>query len=173
MKLRASGDARTFEVEILSREGAEIRARIDGEEIAAQLDSAATGAIIRFGDRSERFFAARQRDGILIALGPNQFEFTPAESTARRRSSASIAQSIIAPMPGKVLKVLVEEQQQVEAGTPLLVLEAMKMETTLSAEAPAIVTKIHAAPEAMVDHGAVLIELGPLPAPPAASPSGD
>jgi biotin carboxyl carrier protein len=163
MKLRVSGSPTIFEVEILSRDGSEVRARIDGEEIVADVDAAATGAIIRLTGRSSRFFAARQRDGIIVALGPAQFEFVPMEATARRRSSTSVAQTIVAPMPGKVLKVLVEEQQQVEAGTPLLVLEAMKMETTLSAEAPAIVAKIHATPDAMVDHGAVLIELGPVP----------
>ena len=37
-------------------------------------------------------------------------------------------------MPGKVLKVLVAEGQTVEHGEPLIVLEAMKMETTLYAE---------------------------------------
>ncbi len=109
------------------------------------------------------FVAARQRDTILVALGPAQFEFAPSESTTRRRTSGSMAQTIAAPMPGKVLKILVEERQQVEAGAPLLVLEAMKMETTLYAEAPAIVAKIHAVTETMVDHGETLIELSPLP----------
>ncbi len=74
-------------------------------------------------------------------------------------------------MPGKVLKILVEERQQVEAGSPLLVLEAMKMETTLYAEAPAVVAKIQVLAGAMVDHGATLIELSPLP--PATPPMPD
>ncbi len=65
---------------MISRDDAQIRARIDGEEIEAQLDPAATGAIIRIGDHSTRYFAARQRDTILIALGPAQFEFAPSES---------------------------------------------------------------------------------------------
>jgi acetyl/propionyl-CoA carboxylase alpha subunit len=163
MKLRLAGDPKTHEIEIISRDDAHICARIDGEEIEARIDAAATGAILRIGDRSIRLFAARQRDTILVALGPAQFEFAPVESTARRRSSGSMAQTIAAPMPGKVLKILVEERQQVEAGAPLLVLEAMKMETTLYAEAPAFVAKIRAAVGAMVDHGTTLIELSPLP----------
>ena len=64
-------------------------------------------------------------------------------------------------MPGKVLKVLVAEGQAVEAGQPLIIIEAMKMETTLSAESPAVVKKIRARAGEMVDHGAVLIELSP------------
>jgi biotin carboxyl carrier protein len=66
-------------------------------------------------------------------------------------------------MPGKVLKVLVAEGDAVAEGQPLVVLEAMKMETTLYAESPAIVKKIRAVVGAMVDHGAVLMELSPAP----------
>jgi biotin carboxyl carrier protein len=67
-------------------------------------------------------------------------------------------------MPGKVLKFMVEEGDVVESGQALVVLEAMKMETTLYAESRAMVKKIRAAAGAMVDHGAILIELSPPPA---------
>jgi 3-methylcrotonyl-CoA carboxylase alpha subunit len=60
-----------------------------------------------------------------------------------------------------VLKLLVREGQTVESGQPLIVLEAMKMETTLYAESGATVRKVHATVGAMVDHGVVLIELSP------------
>jgi 3-methylcrotonyl-CoA carboxylase alpha subunit len=64
-------------------------------------------------------------------------------------------------MPGKVLKVLVAEGQTVEQGDPLIVLEAMKMETTLYAESAAVVAKICVVAGQMVDHGARLVELSP------------
>jgi 3-methylcrotonyl-CoA carboxylase alpha subunit len=78
-------------------------------------------------------------------------------------------------MPGKVLKVLVAEGQPVEHGDPLIVLEAMKMETTLYAESPAIVAKVCVEAGQMVDHGARLIELSPAatPARPPESPPLD
>jgi biotin carboxyl carrier protein len=66
-----------------------------------------------------------------------------------------------APMPGKVLKILVSEGQAVAAGEPLIVLEAMKMETTLFAEGAAVIRKIRVETGQMVDHGAVLLELSP------------
>src|SRR5262249_61452925 len=74
---------------------------------------------------------------------------------------------VTAPMPGKVLRVLVEEGEPVVAGQPLVVLEAMKMETALAAESDAVVKRVLVAPGQMVDHGARLIELSP----PAANPS--
>ena len=67
-------------------------------------------------------------------------------------------------MPGKVLKVLVRDGDLVEAGQPLVVIEAMKMETTLAAESAAIVKQVRVEEGQTVDHGAVLIELSPPPA---------
>jgi biotin carboxyl carrier protein len=65
-------------------------------------------------------------------------------------------------MPGKVLKVMVGEGEEVQTGQPLVTMEAMKMETTLAAEGPARVKAIAVAPGQMVDAGAVLMELSPL-----------
>lgn len=69
------------------------------------------------------------------------------------------APEITAPMPGKVLSVLVEEGQEVATGDGLVILEAMKMENRIVAEAPALVRRVHVADGQMVDGGALLIEL--------------
>ena len=50
--------------------------------------------------------------------------------------------SLLAPMPGSVVKVLVEQGQQVAAGDPVLVLEAMKMQHTVSAPTDGVVTQL-------------------------------
>jgi biotin carboxyl carrier protein len=165
MKLKQSGAPHEFEVEILARDGSTLRARIDGEEIAARLEPCLGGSILRLGDQVERVTVTRLRNAILVAIGPAEFEFTPVESSARRRVHGLAAHEVVAPMPGKVLKILVEEGQQVDHGTPLIVLEAMKMETTLAAESAALIAKVRAVVGAMVDHGAVLIELSPPPLP--------
>jgi biotin carboxyl carrier protein len=52
---------------------------------------------------------------------------------------------LVAPMPGKVVKVLVDAGQEVAAGAPLVVLEAMKMEHTVRAASTGIVREIHVA----------------------------
>jgi acetyl/propionyl-CoA carboxylase alpha subunit len=58
---------------------------------------------------------------------------------------------LVAPMPGKVVKVLVAEGQQVTAGSPLLVLEAMKMEHTVRAHDAGVVRALHVAVGDQVD----------------------
>lgn len=64
-----------------------------------------------------------------------------------------------APMPGLVLKILVEPGQEVEKGDPLLILEAMKMENVLKATAKARVKAIKATERTAVEKGAILIDL--------------
>lgn len=62
-------------------------------------------------------------------------------------------------MPGRVVEVRVEVGAQVEAGQPLVVLEAMKMETTLAAEVAGTVLALHVEAGSMVDGGALLVEI--------------
>lgn len=69
------------------------------------------------------------------------------------------AEPVKAPMPGLVLKVLVEPGQQINKGDGLVILEAMKMENILKATAPATVKAIKVTERTAVDKGAVLIEL--------------
>jgi biotin carboxyl carrier protein len=64
-----------------------------------------------------------------------------------------------APMPGLVLKVLVEVGQQINKGDALVLLEAMKMENILKATGTATVKAIKAIERTAVEKGAVLIEL--------------
>ncbi len=162
MKFRLAGDSRDYDVEVLEADNTTIRARIDGEECEAR-----SGRFFDVGGRPARYDTFRmelERDVIFVAVGPASFEFEVIpEQASRRRARGLTAHEVVAPMPGKVLKVLVTAGEVVESGAPLLVLEAMKMETTLYAESSATIAKVHAAPDDMVDHGAVLIELSPPP----------
>ena len=65
--------------------------------------------------------------------------------------------TLAAPMPGKIVAVMVKPGQKVDKGTPLVVLEAMKMEHTIAAPADGVVKEIHYAPGEQVLEGAELI----------------
>ena len=66
---------------------------------------------------------------------------------------------IAAPMPGMVATVAVQVGQKVRKGSPLLSIEAMKMETVLNAERDATITKIHVAPGERIEAKDLLLEL--------------
>ena len=72
---------------------------------------------------------------------------------------AAPAGSLLAPMPGLVLRVLAEVGAVVTAGQPLLVLEAMKMEQTVSAPAHGVVAELRAKAGEQVSTGQVLAVL--------------
>ncbi len=67
--------------------------------------------------------------------------------------------TLTAPMPGVVIRVLASEGDRVEPRQPLVVLEAMKMETPLVSPYEAVVRRVHVAEGERVDGGALLIEL--------------
>ncbi len=79
----------------------------------------------------------------------------------RRGSSDDLARMVTPPMPATVIRVLVSEGEQVERSQALMVLSAMKMETTLVAPYHGRVIKINAAPGAQVMPGEILVEIEP------------
>jgi biotin carboxyl carrier protein len=66
--------------------------------------------------------------------------------------------SLRAPMPGLVVRLLVEPGQAVDAGTGVVVLEAMKMENELKASAAGTVSAVRTQPGEAVEKGQVLVE---------------
>ncbi|HEU5334803.1 MAG TPA: biotin/lipoyl-containing protein [Terriglobales bacterium] len=80
-------------------------------------------------------------------------------SLRSRRQAAGGADGIaklVAPMPGKVVRLLVEEKAEVQAGQGVLVVEAMKMQNELKSPKKGTVRKILVAPGAAVNAGDVL-----------------
>jgi biotin carboxyl carrier protein len=65
---------------------------------------------------------------------------------------------IQAPMPGKVLSVLIEEGEKIEAGQDLLILEAMKMENVIKSAQDGVVDKVHVSDNDTVNKNQTLVE---------------
>ncbi|MCI0666415.1 MAG: acetyl-CoA carboxylase biotin carboxyl carrier protein subunit, partial [Acidobacteria bacterium] len=73
--------------------------------------------------------------------------------------SASEEGSANSPMPGQVLKVLVEAGQKISAGDPLIILEAMKMEHTMRAAVDGVVEAVLVNQGEVVGPGQVLVQI--------------
>lgn len=81
-----------------------------------------------------------------------------ADEPAVRRSTER-HQSLSAPMPATVLKIVAPEGTQVRTGDTLLILEAMKMELPVRAPADAVVRAVRCREGELVQPGTTLIEL--------------
>ena len=81
------------------------------------------------------------------------------DSAAHDRAAGPGSGNVTAPMPGTVIGVKVAPGDRVEARRPLLVLEAMKMETPLTAPYDATVKAVHVEEGDRVAGGALLVEL--------------
>lgn len=104
---------------------------------------------------------------IEITTGHRRFDVEVLDERAQLLSSlgvgaagAGIATDLKAPMPGLVLDVRVEPGDRIAEGDPLLVLEAMKMENELRAEADAVVEHVSVVAGEAVTKGQVLIRFG-------------
>ena len=82
------------------------------------------------------------------------------DDTAASQAGAGGAGRLTAPMPGRIVKLAVQEQQEVKPNQPLIVLEAMKMEHVVEAPHAGVVTQICVQVGDQVRAGALLLELG-------------
>jgi 3-methylcrotonyl-CoA carboxylase alpha subunit len=78
----------------------------------------------------------------------------------RQRARGEGGGSLAATMPGLVTTVLVSAGDTVEAGQPLVIMEAMKMELRIAAPADGTVSAVHVAPGEQVERGQALVEMG-------------
>jgi 3-methylcrotonyl-CoA carboxylase alpha subunit len=112
------------------------------------------------GERSEgRVVASKERghDRRVVFIGGRRFDLELADPAAQFDHEEDHGGGLTAPMSGKILSVLVAAGAQVEKGAPLLVMEAMKMEHTISAPAKGRVAEIRFAAGEQVAEGAELV----------------
>ncbi len=100
-------------------------------------------------------------DDIVVFDGGDAFAFPLASVHAADAGGSGGSGSIVSPMPGRIVSVKVKEGDAVTKGQPLLILEAMKMEHTLTAPFDGKVASIAAAEGGQAVEGAVLARIEP------------
>jgi biotin carboxyl carrier protein len=83
-----------------------------------------------------------------------------AAASVRGRGPNAANGVVTSPMPGKVVKLLVKEGDEVAEGAPIVVVEAMKMENELISPRAGVVQKVFVAPGDAVEGGARLVTIG-------------
>jgi biotin carboxyl carrier protein len=141
---------------------------LDGKQCQADFVEVAPGVYSVLIDG--RSYEARVADGgavnsnrRVVTIGSRHFNIE-VHDPRRRRTAGSMAdhkgpQEILAPMPGKIVKVLAERGQEVAQGAGLLVIEAMKMQNELRAPRAGRIAEIYVEEGAGVESGARLLRL--------------
>ena len=145
---------------VLTRSGDALVARVGDVEYRGRVERHGETWRLTFGERAVAATVVRDRDDAWIAIGGEIYRCALATEERNAAGTGTLGSPrVTAPMPGKVLDVLVREGQKVACGDALVVLEAMKMETVASADAAGTVTRVHVAVGTMVEPGQILVEL--------------
>jgi 3-methylcrotonyl-CoA carboxylase alpha subunit len=135
----------------------------------------ATNIVVRNGaltctldGQQVRVHIARSDDAILLAFEGRSYRFHPEaplslDALGSGQAGAAGHVNLDAPMPGTIIKVLVNTGDEVDANQPLVVLEAMKMEHTVVAPYAGVVSAVPFAPGQLVSGGATLVEIEAIP----------
>ncbi len=127
---------------------------IDEDEVQADIDDTP--------------FRARYRRGVAsmtVLLAGEAFVFEPPGAAADHEGIDG-GDSILAPLPGKIVALAARMGAAVKKGDPLVTLEAMKMEHALKAPRDGVIAEIAAAEGAQVKEGALIVRLAPVEAAP-------
>jgi biotin carboxyl carrier protein len=97
--------------------------------------------------------------GVYVHCAQGNFFFERAQTQKRRSGGSHSPDELVAPMPGKILKVMVAHGEAVNQGDTLMILEAMKMEHPIRAPQGGEVKVIHFKAGDRVAQGEELLEL--------------
>jgi biotin carboxyl carrier protein len=148
--------------------------QIEGDQFEIRHEDAVyTGSVVFTGPGAgwlnyERriipFYVSRKQDELSIWLEGNSYALSQLNPDAMRRGAAGSPAGlpggeVKAPMPGTILNVLVQVGDTVEANQPLVLMESMKMEMTLSSPQAAVVKEVRCTTGQLVDMGSLLVQL--------------
>jgi acetyl/propionyl-CoA carboxylase alpha subunit len=167
MRLNAEIDGEKVALEI-KREGGRVSAEVGGRryELEAREVGAGEYLLIHGGRVYECRVGAEPGSGtrgaLRVSVGAREYGVTLTDPKHLRGAAAAAGEQgaraqVKAPMPGKVVRVLVEAGQAVEAGQGLVVVEAMKMQNELKSPRSGTIAELRAEPGSTVNAGDVLV----------------
>jgi len=150
-----------YKVEIDNKEN-QISATINKEKLQFNYKKIANNMFNFFiDDKFMTVHTAEDEEHLYVNLDGNNFVFDKVIEEEKSFDGLPEAQSdkdvITPPMPGSVVKLLVDKNQKVSEGDALIIVEAMKMETTLYSSIDGIVTEVNVEEGEQVDSNKVLI----------------
>jgi 3-methylcrotonyl-CoA carboxylase alpha subunit len=136
-------------------------ARVEGaaDPIEVTLRGDASDAVATVGREILELWACGNDVTVRGEPKPVRVETREMKNRSTAGGTSSVSGTVRAPMPGRVVKVLVEPGVTVAKGTGVVVVEAMKMENELSSSVPGVVERIFVSVGDAVERGAPLVEI--------------
>ncbi|MEW5795560.1 MAG: biotin/lipoyl-containing protein [Candidatus Zixiibacteriota bacterium] len=107
------------------------------------------------GASAEKIVFLRGRD---VHVTVENYALAQMNKAAGKSSPSTSETSFRAPMPGLVVQIRVQPEQEIKVGDPLIVIEAMKMENILKARTAGVVRSVPVAVGKSVEKGDILVE---------------
>lgn len=146
--------------------GDAVEIELDGVPVAADLELLAEPSLhsLLVDGQSREMVLVRKGDTVVVSLDGLAIEARVLDEVGRALDelaghSGTGPLEITAPMPGVIVRVPVAPGDEIQAGQPVVVLEAMKMQNELAAESSGVVERVLVKPGETVQGGAVLVVL--------------
>ena len=148
----------------LSRAGRGYLLHTEGAVLAVELqDGGAQGSTLTVAGKSESVLIAVSGDDVHVHLDGNAYTLRYSDALKRlsRHGPGAGDDNVLAPMPGTVVAVQVAAGAAVRRGEALMVIESMKLETTIGAPRDGVVQAVHVVPGRSFERDAILVTLAP------------
>jgi len=153
-------DGKSYRLELERVEGRWL-SRLDGRDIEVDAVLARPDVLsLRIGDKAFEVKCERVANDLHLWVGSARFAAEVRDPRSLRGRARMVddrgPKKLTAPMPGKIVRVLVSQGAQVEAGAGVLVVEAMKMQNEIKSPKKGTIQKILVGEGAAVNAGDVL-----------------
>jgi 3-methylcrotonyl-CoA carboxylase alpha subunit len=136
--------------------------RLEGREVMASAERQPGGVLaVMLDGIGRRLRVLGHGAEIAVFIDGRSWRLEEVDPLVPAAGEDPAAGKLTAPMPGRVTRLLVEAGAKVRRGEPLVVIEAMKMEHTVTAPADGVVAAVRFAAGELVEEGAELIALAP------------
>jgi len=165
VKLLLSNGSRDLEAQVVP-DGAGYVVALEGQERRVE-GTVGESMRVRVNGRPMQAWVRRQGENVVVELRGHAYTFRLRDPRAPKLTRhGALADhtrgELHAPMPGLVVEVLTAEGEEVEAGRPIVVIEAMKMQNALVAPVSGRVRSIPVAPGVAVETGQLLLAITPM-----------
>lgn len=163
MKYRVTIEGETREVDVHVTPEGNVSVAVDGQQRDADVVRVPGGISLRLGARVFDIAVGGKPEDRNVAAGVRrtvaQVESERQRARNRRKGGASgpSDKEMRAPMPGRIVRVMVKAGDEVEANAPVVVMEAMKMENELRSTGPGKVATVHVNEGQNVEGNALLV----------------